>query len=48
MNTVDKIEQFGDELFRTMHDLNFKTAKYFVVGDLNVDLINISIKNNAI
>ena len=48
MNTVDKIEQFGDALFGTMHDLNRKTAKYFVLGDFNLDLINISRKNNAI
>ena len=48
VNTVDKIEQFGDALFGTMHDLNLKTAKYFVLGDFNLDLMNISTKNNAI
>ena len=31
-----------------MHDLNLRTAKYFVFGDFNLDLINISSKNNAI
>ena len=40
MNTVDKIEQFGDALFDTMHDMNFKTAKYFVLEDFNLDLMN--------
>ena len=48
MNTVDKIEQFGDVLFGTMHDLNLKTAKYFVLRDFNLDVMNISHKNNAI
>ena len=48
MNLVDKIEQFGDALFGTMHDLNLKTAKCFVLGDFNLDLMNISTKNNAI
>ena len=41
VNTVDKIEQFGDAKFGTMHDLNLKTAKYFVLGDFNLDLMNI-------
>ena len=31
-----------------MHDLNLKIAKYFVLGDFNLDLIKISSKNNAI
>ena len=48
VNTVDKIEQFGDALFGTMHDLNLKSATYFVLGDFNLDLMNISCKNNAI
>ena len=48
VNLVDKIEQFGDALFGTMHDLNLKTAKCFVLGDFNLDLMNISTKNNAI
>ena len=41
VNTVDKIKQFGDALFGTMHDLNLKTAKYFVLEDFNLDLMNI-------
>ena len=48
VNIVDKIEQIGDALFGTMHDLNLKTAKYFVLRDFNLDLINISSKNNVI
>ena len=48
VNTVDKIEQFGDALFGTMHVLNLRTAKYFVLGGFNLDLMNISSKNNAI
>ena len=48
VNTVNKIKQFGDALFGTMHDLNLKSATLFVLGDFNLDLMNISSKNNAI
>ena len=48
VNTVEKIEQFGGALFGIMHDLNLKTATNFVLGDFNLDLMNVSSQNNAI
>ena len=42
-----KIDEFCKTLHETLHKMNMKSQAFFVVGDFNVDVLNIDRDNNV-
>ena len=43
---VDSLNSFGDELANKLHSYNLNNAKYCVLEDININLLNIKISGN--
>ena len=43
---VDSLTSFGDELANKLHSYNLNNAKYCILGDININLLNIKNSSN--